>query len=399
MGAVNSRAKSLAKSAINTGLTALRFVGLHPINRLKPLTEIAKRVPGVTFEQILQPEDYDIDEPDYTVNAEGSRYARYVRDVGTHFRTYGAGMAILPNGRFAFPTGMHGVGGMFPQESNLLLQFPPNHAIPQTFNLFRKPATTVDDGILLSIALSVNFYHWLVEIMPRLQLFVDDDRYRHLPIYVAEDLPKFVHDTLETTGIPADRFIKLPTGYYEAKKLYVPTTLQRIAWPSTTAIRWLRQTFLPKAPALAPPGERVRLLVSRKDAAERRLVNEDELAKALEPLGFQVVTLAGRKFVDQIALFRNAEIAIGSHGAGFVNMMFAEPDSALIEIVNNVHVGISGWIISKICGRKHGYIVGSEHPDGVIVDVDVAVGIVKQALVDIEAMRSTKSGTPEPIGE
>jgi len=67
-----------------------------------------------------------------------------------------------------------------------------------------------------------------------------------------------------------------------------------------------------------------RIFISRKDAVMRRILNEEELLEVLEKYGFQQYVLEQMTLEEQIELFYNAEVVIGSHGAGFSNIIFSE---------------------------------------------------------------------------
>src|SRR5262245_62124224 len=56
------------------------------------------------------------------------------------------------------------------------------------------------EGVLLSMPWAHNFYHWMIEFLPRLMLY---DRYSHLqdvPIIVPKSAPKFVAESIRLAG-------------------------------------------------------------------------------------------------------------------------------------------------------------------------------------------------------
>lgn len=66
----------------------------------------------------------------------------------------------------------------------------------------------------------------------------------------------------------------------------------------------------------------------------RRLNNEEEIQAALKRAGFAVVTLEQMTLDQQCQLFSGAEIVVGFHGAGLTNLVFAGPQTRVIEIVD-----------------------------------------------------------------
>jgi hypothetical protein len=79
------------------------------------------------------------------------------------------------------------------------------------------------------------------------------------------------------------------------------------------------------------PGRR-RIYVSRSDAAKRRVSNEGPLIEALHRRGFECMTLTDLSFGQQVALFREAGVVIGPHGAGLTNIAFSAAGTAVLEL-------------------------------------------------------------------
>lgn len=74
-----------------------------------------------------------------------------------------------------------------------------------------------------------------------------------------------------------------------------------------------------------------KLLLSRRRAKERRLLNENEILATLKPFGFRLVVLEDFPLTEQIKLFSNATHVVGVHGAGLTNLLFAS-DAYVLEI-------------------------------------------------------------------
>ena len=65
---------------------------------------------------------------------------------------------------------------------------------------------------------------------------------------------------------------------------------------------------------------------------ERPLGGQTDLIEMLQPFGFEQVLFEGLTPLEQIALMANAEMMISHHGAGFANMLFANPQATVIEL-------------------------------------------------------------------
>ena len=70
----------------------------------------------------------------------------------------------------------------------------------------------------------------------------------------------------------------------------------------------------------------------RRNAARRRLLNEEELTGRLGDLGFVCVDPGELPFDEQVLLFSNARLVVGVHGAGCANLLFAPSDGVFVEL-------------------------------------------------------------------
>ena len=62
------------------------------------------------------------------------------------------------------------------------------------------------------------------------------------------------------------------------------------------------------------------------------MFDEAALMTALRPFGYQMVTLGTATIEQQIALFAGATHIVAPHGAGLTNIVFAQPETTLVEI-------------------------------------------------------------------
>lgn len=67
-------------------------------------------------------------------------------------------------------------------------------------------------------------------------------------------------------------------------------------------------------------------------ARNRAMQGEDELLEMLRLFGFESVSFESLSPLEQVALMANAEVMVSYHGAGFTNMLFANPSAHVIEI-------------------------------------------------------------------
>lgn len=194
------------------------------------------------------------------------------------------------------------------------------------------PVRELDEDVIL-LGGSPNYYHWLIDNLPRL-LHVKPHIGRER-LLVPENLLPFQRRTLELLGYGEDRLIFV--GNHEcvrASRVLVPSLLAMSTFPHPEVVKMLRRWFLFKR---HPDKPSRRIFVSRADAQSRRLVNEDALWPILSRHGFERVVLGQMSFDEQVRLFAEVDVLLAVHGAGMTNMVFMPPNSRVIEIACAQH--------------------------------------------------------------
>jgi capsular polysaccharide biosynthesis protein len=97
--------------------------------------------------------------------------------------------------------------------------------------------------------------------------------------------------------------------------------------------------------------------ISRRDATDRHVRNEEELLSVISELGFSDYALTEYSFSEQVELFAQAECIVGPMGAGFTNMMFAE-DPTVVMLFGSDH-NACYFTMAQGLGYDFGYIRGT----------------------------------------
>lgn len=187
--------------------------------------------------------------------------------------------------------------------------FPRIHSLPE------ETISLVEDG-------HNNFYHWLFDTLPKFAA-IDPARLSHSHYLACLQHP-FHRQTFELLGIAPSAITPVEgLDFYQAKNLFVPIAPYG---PSEQTVQYLQQLLVrPAEPQFPTEFNGARLYISRRSATSRRLLNEEALLKRLEPLGFRVVETEALTLLQQIALFRQAEVIVTVHGAALANLAFCRP--------------------------------------------------------------------------
>lgn len=201
----------------------------------------------------------------------------------------------------------------------------------------------IEKGLFLGGNGSFNYYHWVVEILAKLEFLPKlPERYRKYPLLVSEDavrIPSFKESLcLFAKGyelIVLDKH----SSYMVDELIYVdsPNNLPfnlfcnqkfKPAYVSidSRSIDYLRKTALHAAEdTSAPSNYPKKIFLCRKSGL--RNYNQDEVVNCLSALGFTNVFMEDLSFLDQIRTCHRADLIVGPTGAAWTNLIFCRPET------------------------------------------------------------------------
>jgi len=207
-------------------------------------------------------------------------------------------------------------------------------------------AEKIKKGIFLGGNGSYNYYHWLVEILPKVQfLSLLPPSYADYPLLISENVERIstFKETLDL--LSTDREIvtlKEDLSYVVGTLVYIdaPSNLPfnlrtgvsfylSYSHISGDSIRYIRKaalerikTFKQQEVACSVACSK-RIILCRKE--ERRNYNENDVFECLARFGFEKVYLGELSFDEQVAVVHQAEWIVGPTGAAWTNLIFCQP--------------------------------------------------------------------------
>jgi hypothetical protein len=200
--------------------------------------------------------------------------------------------------------------------------------------LCRRPAAPFAEETAYYFGNNANYYHWLVEDMPRLLYLQDHCSAVEGYFLVDHMLTEWQQAILLRLGSDPSRWRCVDFHVSNKfERLVAPSLLSRNMCAHPTAIATLRGHLVPNA-ANAMPRAGNRIYLSRKGKQIRggRLTNEQEIIRLLKAYGFATVNTGDLTIDQQIELFRDAEIIAGPGGAALTNMIFAPAGTKVLML-------------------------------------------------------------------
>lgn len=215
------------------------------------------------------------------------------------------------------------------------------------FDLYRdfsigriRPHDHTDGGILIGGAGAYNWYHFIIECLPKAFLARRlPAEFNDLPLLVPEECGQF-SSFAKALGIFSGRRPLRFIAYGEhllCNRLIVldevsvgPFNLAKEHWPRvedyrqhetvlTAFIEEIRSRLLGSTPS---PGDGRRLFLRR--SGQRRNYNQDELIEIAGRYGFEAVSPEALPLEKQATMFSEASAVVGASGAAWVGMIFRE---------------------------------------------------------------------------
>lgn len=305
-------------------------------------------------------------------------HANFLKYFNGQPKTYSAGIISANNIFVSFPYPIHRwKGKVFIEalrESTKYLSEPRYLMALEAMPFVKKEK--IAEAVLLAMPAYENYFHWLVETMPRLKMIEEDKRLCDLPVILPENrTPKFIRESLEMAGY-LDKTRFLDDGVYQFETLHIPTLFSQPSHPSPLAIEWIREKLV--QPDFIDKNKR--LYVSRKDSLRRYVSNETEVEQILSQFGFETVCLTNYSFKEQIKLFQGAEMVIGSHGAGLTNLVFAPAECVFIELIMEGVFTQAYYQLAGIRKIKYGFLICQRDGASQYVDVNILKELVEKAI-------------------
>lgn len=200
----------------------------------------------------------------------------------------------------------------------------------------------IESGVWLGGLGSFNWYHWVIEILPKILAYervIPDAGSPNLP-YLVPHVVQLGTSFLESFQAvsPSSCFKVLRKDVnYRVKSLYVsdPPNWQPFNWTAGTLpthsdnavrhdlITQISSRIKQNVSSIAVDTPLRRIFLWREN--DRRGYNQDDALEVARHYGFTAVDVGMRSLQDQVNVFSNADVVIGATGAAWTGLIFCSP--------------------------------------------------------------------------
>ncbi len=147
--------------------------------------------------------------------------------------------------------------------------------------IFTPKALPFEEENCIYIGSNRNYYHWLVDELPRLSLIETNKQYTEAPILIDKKTAKWQYDFLAMLGVEKNRLRAVDFGRpISFKNLIVPSRLSRYMVAHPQAIAFMRRKLLSTADDLkVKEGKRVYIMRTAHTTTGRTMLNEKNVIR------------------------------------------------------------------------------------------------------------------------
>lgn len=238
----------------------------------------------------------------------------------------------------------------------------------------KNPNHTVEIAVSLVGPWCRGYYHWFSDYLLQLKGIeafteLNGDKPK---VIVPPNMPHWMESSLKLIGFNNTDLLKWTGDRVRVNRLVVPSLRRQTEFTdynkgfmfSPSAYKWLSSSLRDSVNTEISSSNRI--YISREKAAQRRVVNRNEVLAVLDEYGFEPYVLEDLSFKRQVALLSDADAIVGPSGAGMVNMMYA--DDPMIITLFGSPVNACYPVMAESLGFDTGILLNQ--PRGLDMQVD-----------------------------
>lgn len=199
--------------------------------------------------------------------------------------------------------------------------------------LFKKKKALPDNSkyIIIHNLWCRGYYHWICEALPR--LWAVKEELSEYVLLLPKNYTGFQAETLNTFSFK-DILLYQDNIIFKARDLLVPENPAKLYEPDPHICSAIRKYYqgLVGNDLLEKFFVGERIYITRKNAANRKVANEDVIEKVLNKYNFKIVAFEKCSFIEQLAVMYKVKYLISIHGAGLTNMHFMKEGGSVLEL-------------------------------------------------------------------
>ncbi len=207
-----------------------------------------------------------------------------------------------------------------------------------------------------------NFYHWIIDDLPRLSLVERSGLFSDAPILVEQNMSKWQYELFNILGVESGRLRKVDFGKpVSFRNLIVPSRLSRDMVAHPEAVSFLRKRLLDRTDHKATGGKRIYLERTKAVTANRRMLNERNVRDKFKRANFQIIDSGVLSIRQQIELFSDADVIAGPGGSALTNILFGPKGARVLSLGSSDILCETFTSIATVIGQESWSVRGRSY--------------------------------------
>jgi Glycosyltransferase 61 len=226
---------------------------------------------------------------------------------------------------------------------------PANHPIYSRWHLPKSRLLTGRIAIGVTPEASGNYYHWLLDLVPRVLLLkhAAQNFSNYDALLLNGSRANYEREILAALGVPPEkvRYVDSRERFQIASAVIPSMDINVIAPWKVYGLRDL--------PFSGKQNQHRRIYLSRARAAVRRIANEKQISEVMRHRNFEIVEPENLSWREQANLFAGASVIVAPHGAALANIVFCQLGTRVVEISTRAGYRDWYWQLAAVAGLSY----------------------------------------------
>jgi hypothetical protein len=226
---------------------------------------------------------------------------------------------------------------------------PANHPIYSRWHLPKSRLLTGRIAIGVTPEASGNYYHWLLDLVPRVLLLkhAAQNFSNYDALLLNGSRANYEREILAALGVPPEkvRYVDSCERFQIASAVIPSMDINVIAPWKVYGLRGL--------PFSGKQNQHRRIYLSRARAAVRRIANEKQISEVMRHRNFEIVEPENLSWREQANLFAGASVIVAPHGAALANIVFCQLGTRVVEISTRAGYRDWYWQLAAVAGLSY----------------------------------------------
>lgn len=221
----------------------------------------------------------------------------------------------------------------------------------------------IDDPVIIpannSVARSPSYGHWLIFLLTRLNAVAESGLLATRKLLLPAEITSWMKETLALIGIPEEKLILYPKDRdVIAVDAEIISPVDASTGDLIPRLRSRMHMGAGVSGESSREGNAHYLYLARKTQLRRRILDEEEVYRVAEKLGYLIISPETLTVAEQVRLFSQAKAIAGPGGSAFANMIFCKSGTRALCVKGEERVSPLGLDLVVANGISFRWLLG-----------------------------------------